>query len=115
MKIGLGYSQHRQVDDPDTVERVVRPHELVPFQEKISRYLPGLDLNPVRTETYLETYTAIRREWIGPHPDMDNVIVLAGFSGHGFKMCPAIGEIGANLAINEPSPVDIGVLGNPEV
>ena len=44
---------------------------------------------------------------------MDNVIVLAGFSGHGFKMCPAIGEIGANLAINEPSPVDIGFLRNP--
>lgn len=114
MKIGLGYSQHLQVDDPDTVERVVRLQELAPFQEKISRNLPGLDLNPMRTETYLETYTATRREWIGPHPDMDNVIVLSGFSGHGFKMCPAIGEIGANLAIKEPPPVDIGFLRNPE-
>lgn len=44
---------------------------------------------------------------------MDNVIVLSGFSGHGFKMCPAIGEIGANLAMDEPSPVDIGFLENP--
>jgi sarcosine oxidase len=112
MKIGLGYSQHLQVDDPDTVERLVRPQELAPFQEKISRYLPGLDLNPMRTETYLETYTATRREWIAPHPDMDNVIVLSGFSGHGFKMCPAIGEIGAHLALDEPSPLNISFLGN---
>lgn len=110
MKIGLGYSSHLEVDDPDDVERVVRPDELAPFQETISRYLPGLDLHPMRTETYLETYTASRREWMGPHPEMDNVIVLSGFSGHGFKMCPAIGEIGANLVLGEPSPVDIGFL-----
>lgn len=57
MKIGLGYSQHLEVSDPDSVERIVRPEELAPFQEKISRYLPGLDPNPMRTETYLETYT----------------------------------------------------------
>jgi sarcosine oxidase len=110
MKIGLGYSSHLEVDDPDDVERVVRPEELAPFQDTISRYLPGLDLHSMRTETYLETYTASRREWMGPHPEMDNVIVLSGFSGHGFKMCPAIGEIGANLVLGEPSPVDLGFL-----
>ncbi|HEY3572858.1 MAG TPA: FAD-dependent oxidoreductase [Arthrobacter sp.] len=114
MKIGLGYSQHLEVDDPDTVERIVQPKELAPFKAKISRFLPGLDLDPMRTETYLETYTATRREWIGPHPGMDNVIVLSGFSGHGFKMCPAIGEIGANLTLNEPSPVDISFLESTE-
>jgi sarcosine oxidase len=110
MKIGLGYSSHMEVQDPDKVERVVRPHELAPFQEKISRYMPGLDLHPMRTETYLETYTPTRREWIGEHPEMDNVIVMSGFSGHGFKMCPAIGEVGANLVLGERSPVDIGFL-----
>jgi sarcosine oxidase len=110
MKIGLGYSSHMQVQDPDEVERIVRPHELAPFQDKISRYLPGLDLNPMRTETYLETYTPSRHEWIGEHPGMDNVIVMSGFSGHGFKMCTAIGEIGANLVLGESSPVDIDFL-----
>jgi sarcosine oxidase len=110
MKIGLGYSQHLEVNDPDDVERIVRPDELAPFHEKISRYLPGLDLHPMRTETYLETYTPTRHEWMGPHPDMDNVTVLSGFSGHGFKMCPAIGEIGANLVLGEASPFDLGFL-----
>lgn len=114
VKIGLGYSHHLEVDDPDDVDRIVRPEELAPFQEMIARYIPGLDPNPMRTETYLETYTATRREWMGPHPGMDNVIVLSGFSGHGFKMCPAIGEIGANLVLNEPSPVDLGFLRHAE-
>lgn len=113
MKIGLGYSSHLEVNDPDQVERVVHLDELAPFKEAISRYLPGLDPDPMRTETYLETYTESRREWMGPHPDMDNVIVLSGFSGHGFKMCPAIGEIGAHLVLGEPSPVSLAFLGTP--
>lgn len=38
---------------------------------------------------------------------------LSGFSGHGFKMCP-IGEIGANLVLNEPSPQDLSFLRNAQ-
>ena len=101
MKLGLGFDHHLPFDDPDTVERTTRPDEWAPFQEAAARYLPGLQSHPMRVETYLETYTPTRREWIGPHPDLPDVILLAGFSGHGFKMCPAIGEIGADLALGE--------------
>lgn len=110
VKIGLGYYDHLEVEDPDTVERVAQPDELVPFQEKIRRYLPGLDPEPMRTETYLETYTATRREWVAPHPEMADVLVLSGFSGHGFKLSTAIGEIGADLARGESPALDISFL-----
>jgi sarcosine oxidase len=110
VKVGLGFEHHLRVTDPDRVERVVRPDELGPFTEMVRRYLPGLDPHPMRMETYLETYTETRREWVGPAPDQPNVIVLAGFSGHGFKMCPAMGELGAQLALDEETTVDIGFL-----
>ena len=58
--------------------------------------VPLLDPTPVRSETCLYTMT----------PDEDfvldrvgNVVVGAGFSGHGFKFGPLIGEVLADLAL----------------
>ncbi|WGW11666.1 N-methyl-L-tryptophan oxidase [Saxibacter everestensis] len=110
MKLGVGYEDHLPADRPDEVERIARPDELAPFERVIARYMPGLNPYPMRTETYIETYTPDRHEWIGEHPDMGNVVVLAGFSGHGFKMSPAIGEIGAELAIDGKTGLDIDFL-----
>ncbi|MHA6631152.1 N-methyl-L-tryptophan oxidase [Pseudonocardia sichuanensis] len=110
MKIGLGFENHLAVDDPDTVQRVLRPEELAPFTAMIERYLPGLVRHPMRTDTYIETYTEDGHEWIGELDELPGVIALAGFSGHGFKMCPAIGEIGAELAIDGATTLDIGFL-----
>lgn len=110
MKIGVGFKDHLPVDRPDEVERVLRPDELGPLVDAVERYLPGLDRYPMRTETYLESYTASRREWIAEHPDLPNVIVMSGFSGHGFKMCPALGEIGAQLAVDGKTTQDIAFL-----
>ena len=36
---------------------------------------------------------------IGLHPKSDRVVVAAGFSGHGFKFQPVVGEILADLAL----------------
>lgn len=113
MKLGLGFDHHMAADRPDEVERTVHPAELAPFRQVIERYLPGLRPDAMRTDTYIETYTPDHREWIGRHPDMPDVVVLAGFSGHGFKMCPAIGEIGAQLAVDGDSALDVGFLRNP--
>jgi len=41
------------------------------------------------------------------HPKHDNVIIAAGFSGHGFKHSSAIGEILSQLAIKGESDLDI--------
>jgi sarcosine oxidase len=35
---------------------------------------------------------------IAPHPTHDRVTVACGFSGHGFKFMPVVGEILADLA-----------------
>lgn len=110
VKIGLGFADHMPADEPDKVERTARPDELAPFVEKAQRYLPGLDPDPMRTETYLEGYTPTRREWIGEHPDMPNVLVLAGFSGHGFKLCPSIGEAAAERVLGARPTLDIDFL-----
>jgi sarcosine oxidase len=37
---------------------------------------------------------------IGRHPQCADVIMACGFSGHGFKFVPVVGEILADLAID---------------
>ena len=37
---------------------------------------------------------------IGRHPAYENVVVACGFSGHGFKFVPVVGEILADLALD---------------
>jgi sarcosine oxidase len=37
---------------------------------------------------------------IGPHPQAPSCTVACGFSGHGFKFAPAVGEILADLSIH---------------
>ena len=34
------------------------------------------------------------------HPRLPNMVIAAGFSGHGFKMAPEVGEVLADLATN---------------
>lgn len=44
---------------------------------------------------------------IGSPPGRPEVTVLGGFSGHGFKHAPAVGEIAAALATGQAPPVDV--------
>ena len=55
----------------------------------------------MRINPYFESYTQSRIEYVGEHPSMNNVLVMAGFSGKGFKTSPAIGELGAQLVLEQ--------------
>ena len=46
---------------------------------------------------------------VGPHPDAPNVVIAAGFSGHGFKFCPVIGEAVADLVIDGTTDLDLSL------
>jgi sarcosine oxidase len=43
------------------------------------------------------------------HPDAPSVVVGAGFSGHGYKFCSVIGEILADLVVDDSTRHDIGL------
>jgi len=43
---------------------------------------------------------------IGTHPAHERVLVMAGFSGHGFKLAPAMGELIAELAMRGTTTLD---------
>ncbi len=44
---------------------------------------------------------------LGPLPDVPGLVVGYGFSGHGFKLSPAVGLVLAQAALGLPTQVDI--------
>lgn len=114
VKVGFGFNDHLVTGDPDTLPRDLKGEALEQQVERFGRLreglFPGLAPRPYRVSTYVESYTRSMLEHVQHHPESDDVVVLTGFSGHGFRAAPAIGEIGAELVLHGESTTDIGFL-----
>ncbi|MGQ0843410.1 MAG: N-methyl-L-tryptophan oxidase [Sporichthyaceae bacterium] len=85
---------------PDTVDRSVSAADLELVAAHLRRRLAS-DPGPLlRVQTCLYENTPDRHFVLGPHPRHRQVLVAAGFSGHGFKFASVVGEILADLAID---------------
>jgi sarcosine oxidase len=84
--------------DPDTVDRQVYDHEVRAMAEAAGRHLPSLPGRFLRAKTCLYSNTPDEHFVIARHPAHETVSVACGFSGHGFKFVPVVGEILADLA-----------------
>ncbi len=85
---------------PDTIDRVVHPHEISELTGRIAEVLPALGGTCLRTATCMYSNTPDRNFVIARHPQCADVTVACGFSGHGFKFVPVVGEILADLVID---------------
>lgn len=79
---------------------MVYAHEISAVTEQVAELLPALAGTCLRTETCMYSTTPDRHFVISRHPQCANVVVACGFSGHGFKFVPVIGEILADLVID---------------
>lgn len=89
------------VDDVENWDRVVENSFVEATREVVRRGFNGLSDLAVRRESYVEGFTPDHNPIVGPISAEKRIIVLTGFSGHGFKFSPAMGEVAADLAINE--------------
>ncbi|XP_001376396.2 peroxisomal sarcosine oxidase isoform X1 [Monodelphis domestica] len=56
-------------------------------------YFPGLQPQPAIMERCMYTNTPDKNFILDKHPSHANIIIGAGFSGHGFKLSPVVGKI----------------------
>jgi len=91
MKIAL--DRHGPRFDPDTGKRVVSPEGLEAMRKYVAKRFPALKDAPV-VETRVCQYenTSSGDFLIDRHPAFENVWLVGGGSGHGFKHGPALGE-----------------------
>lgn len=83
--------------DVDTLDRGVRENEIEAAHDALRDWLPDA-AGPLR-DAAVCTYTMTPDEHfiVGPHPELPEVVLAGGFSGHGFKFCGVVGEMLANL------------------
>jgi sarcosine oxidase len=84
---------------PETIDRTVREQEIDEMRTRVAELLPALDGPCLHSATCMYSNTPDEHFVIARHPDSANVTVACGFSGHGFKFVPVVGEILADLAI----------------
>ena len=100
----VALDRHGPEFDPDTGARVVTPETLAAVREFVARRFPGLKDAPlVASEVCQYENTSNGDFLIDRHPERENVWLVGGGSGHGFKHGPAIGEyVAARLAKGGP-------------
>jgi len=83
---------------PETIDRVVHEEEVAAIAEHLRGVLPTLPGRLLKAVTCMYTTTPDEHFVIAQHPAHEQVTVACGFSGHGFKFVPVVGEILADLA-----------------
>jgi sarcosine oxidase len=96
---------------PSEIERAVKPEDEETARAFLREHLPGINGPCRRASVCIYTLTPDRHFILDLHPEHANVAVAAGFSGHGFKFAPVVGEILADLADNGRTDLPIGMFG----
>lgn len=106
------YRDSPSVDvNPDTIDREVADVEYERVRQLLSESIPALA--GARTDSTVCMYAGVADDdfVLGLHPGSSGRMVVAvGFSGHGFKFVPVVGEIVADLVIDGTTRYEIEFL-----
>ena len=109
---GAKVAQHYgapELTGPEEIERAAKPEDEETTRAFLREHLPAIDGPCRRASVCIYTLTPDRHFVIDLHPEHANVALAAGFSGHGFKFAPVVGEILADLADNGRTDLPIGM------
>jgi sarcosine oxidase len=105
-KIGKYHHRHESVAAA-SVDRDCHPEDEAVLREGIRRYFPDADGRTLAMKVCMFANTPDGHFLIDHHPEADNVIIAAGFSGHGFKFCGVVAEIAVDLATEGSTTWDV--------
>ena len=89
----VAIDEHGPQFDPDTGDRVVYPETVNAVRAYLARRVPLLADAPVVESRVCQYENTSNGDFlIDRHPGFENVWLVGGGSGHGFKHGPAVGE-----------------------
>jgi|CXWL01.1.fsa_nt_gi sarcosine oxidase len=100
---GVKAAQHHGgiVTTADTVSRVVSPQDEQEIRDYLLRHLPAANGALRDAKICLYTNSPDSHFILDRHPAHANVCIAGGFSGHGFKFAPVVGEALADLVTGQ--------------
>lgn len=104
IKIARHYGAPEQ-GKPDPALYAITPQDVAPIQSFIDRHLPSL--GPVAESRPCWYTLTPDRHFLIDRYENGSAVVAAGFSGHGFKFAPVVGEIVADLAMGQMPVFDL--------
>ncbi len=100
---GIDYTGCDELSDPDLMSETVDPAFSRWARGAIERRVPAYREQPdAGAQAALYTLTPDSQAVIGPLPGVEGLWVVSGFSGHGFKLAPSIGEGVARMVLGGP-------------
>jgi sarcosine oxidase len=101
----IAYDMRGPDFDPTNGERIINTETLKDIREYVGFRFPALrDAPLIETRVCQYEQTPDSHFIIDRHPANENVWLLGGGSGHGFKHGPAIGEMTADMILRDGSP-----------
>ena len=77
----------------DTDERVITPEEIRRARDYVTKSFPALAEQPILESRVCQYETSVDAHFIvDRHPDMENVWIVGGGSGHGYKHGIMLGD-----------------------
>ncbi|WP_041258941.1 N-methyl-L-tryptophan oxidase [Pseudofrankia inefficax] len=107
--VKVAFFRRGEVTTPDTIDRAIRPREIEDMAAHLEARLPDAAGRFLRAKACMYTNTPDEHFVIARHPAHERVTVACGFSGHGFKFVPVVGEILADLALTGSTPHPIAL------
>lgn len=104
VKVCLHYGPDIDPEDRDTADDSW-------VLEKITKYVadhfPNLLPKPSIVETCIYTWLDDEEFILDKHPAWSNIVIGAGFSGHGFKLAPVVGKVLCEMAMGKETSYDL--------
>lgn len=111
----LDYADARPIAGPHEFEDRVEDAFATRARSKLARRLPAYADRPVlERQAAMYTLTPDTQAVLGRVPGLDGAYLVAGFSGHGFKLAPSVGRGMAQLVLGEPVTAFDPVFFSPE-
>lgn len=106
-RLKVAFYHRPGVTTPDRIDRSVASSEVQEMADYLTSRVPSLPGRHVQSKTCIYTMTPDRDFVVGTHPEHPSVVVAAGFSGHGFKFVPLVGEVLADLVTHGHTQHDV--------
>lgn len=100
-----------EITSPENLDRGVdEMRDIAPVARVLESWMPGAASSYLEGKVCMYALTPDRNFVVDRHPREERVILCGGFSGHGFKFAPVVGEIASQMAIDGHTPHDVEFL-----